>query len=51
VDRLVEIASKKVGTDLVYDLKYGWLKEGTFEYIRQVMNQYIELYLEDIGKY
>jgi hypothetical protein len=50
VERLIDVATQKMSkSELVYDLKYGWLKEGTFEYIRRVLNQYIEILLEDLG--
>jgi hypothetical protein len=50
IDRLIEIASKKASNnELPYDVRFGWFKEGTFEYIRHVIVRYIEAYLEELG--
>lgn len=50
ITRLIEIASQKASdNELQYDNRFGWFKEGTFEYIRHIITQYIESHLEELG--
>lgn len=49
-ERLISTAMEKaVKGELEYDPRFGWLKEGSFDYIRHVVTRYIENYLEEQG--
>jgi len=48
---VIDIATERMGKyELEYDARFGWLKEGTLDYIRHVLVQYIEIQLQEMGE-
>ncbi|CAL8121686.1 unnamed protein product [Orchesella dallaii] len=47
---IVTLNKKAASKSLVYDERFGFLKEGTYEYFRYILNYYIENLLQECGK-
>ncbi|ODM99568.1 General transcription factor 3C polypeptide 5 [Orchesella cincta] len=47
---IVTLQRRAASRTLVYDERFGFLKEGTYEYFRYILNYYIENLLQECGK-